>query len=352
MVAAVLRRSLIPVALVALLALLVAAPASAQLRYLGDKGLATVGKVACKGKPGCALQTPKRVKAKVGQKTYWAQVKAPKRIAPGARATVRVKLGGGALAALAGRTTTVAVKATVRREGKAQVKRLKVRLRRAALAGQPGQPGGPATPTSGALGNEPPLLARPASAIDVSGVQVSWFPRDSWIRYVSSGGAAGDGILFSGGALGINSTASQCPDRPAPSDAQLPYRVDFAPRSGWYDAASGTAGIYGAGAVTFRWQGHGIDLSAADPEVEINGAASRAIFRFQGSGSTPFPNQRAALVGLDLSGQPALSNGGKTFTYSLMRGRLTADGVKVFAGFYTPPSNDEFGCVSVSFTTP
>ena len=35
-----------------------------------------------------------------------------------------------------------------------------------------------------------------------------------------------------------------------------------------------------------------------------------------------------------------------------MRGTLTADGVNVFAGFYTPPDNDEFGCVSVEFTTP
>jgi hypothetical protein len=35
-----------------------------------------------------------------------------------------------------------------------------------------------------------------------------------------------------------------------------------------------------------------------------------------------------------------------------MRGTLTPDGVNVFAGFYTPPDNDEFGCVSVAFTTP
>lgn len=333
--------------LTALLTLLLAAPASAKLLYVGDSGLAAVGKVACPAGASCAVQTPKRVKAKIGQRSFWAQVRAPKRIAAGKRGTVRVKLGAVALADLAGKTTTVAVKATVRRgKAKARTRTLKVRLRRAAL------PATPQTPTSGPLSNEPPLLARPASAVDVSVAQVSWYPRDSWVRYVSSGGAAGDGILFSGGATGVNSTASECPDRPSASDAQLPYRVDFAPRASWYDPVSGTAGIYGAGAVTFRWQGHGIDLSAADPEVEINGAASRAIFRFQGSGSTPFPNQRAALLGLDLKGQPTVTNGGKTFTYSLVRGTLTADGVNVFAGFYTPPDNDEFGCVSVSFTTP
>lgn len=341
------KRSLL---LAALLTLLLVAPASAKLLYVGDQGLAVVGKVACRGAADCQLRAPKRVQAKIGQKSFWAKVLAPKRIAAGRKATVRVKLGAGALAALAGRTTTIAVKAVVRQgEDKARTQPLKIRLRRAALADQPG---GPNNPSSGPLSNEPPLLARPATAVDVSVARISWYPRDSWVRYVSSGGAAGDGILFSGGASGVNSTASECPDRPSSGDAQLPYQVDFAPRASWYDPVSGSAGIYGAGAVSFRWQGHGIDLTAADPEVEINGAASRAIFRFQGSGSTPFPNQRAALLSLDPNGQPTVSGDGKTFTYNLVRGTLTADGVNVFAGFYTPPDNDEFGCVSVSFTTP
>jgi len=343
-VAAVLKRSLF---LGALLALLLAVPAQAKLLYVGDKGTAPVGKVSCPAGQGCAVQTPKRVKAKIGTKSFWARVLAPKRVAAGKQGTVRVKFGGGALGDLAGRTTTVKVKAVVRQDGVARTRLLQVRLRRAALPA-----GGSDNPSSGPLGNEPPLLVRPATAVDVSVAQVSWYPRDSWVRYVSSGGAAGDGILFSGGALGVDSTASECPDRPSGSDAQLPYRVNFTPRASWYDPVSGTAGIYGGGAVTFRWQGHGIDLTAADPEVEINGAASRAIFRFQGSGSTPFPNQRAALVSLDLTGKPTISGGGKTFTYDLVRGTLTPDGVSVFAGFYTPPDNDEFGCVSVAFTTP
>ena len=347
MVPPMLKRSLL---LGALLTLLLVAPAPAKLLYVGDKGVATVGKLTCPAASACRVAAPKRVKAKIAAKPVWAKVLAPKRIAPGKQGTVRVKLGAGALGELAGRTTTVEVKAVLRRQGKALTKVLRVRLRRAALAGQPSGPGGP--PTSGPLGNEPPRLARPASAVDVSVAQVSWYPRDSWVRYVSSGGAAGDGILFFGGAVGIDSTASECPDRPSASDAQLPYRVDFAPQASWYDPVSGAAGIYGAGAVTFRWQGHGIDLTAADPEIEINGAASRAIFRFSGSGSTPYPNQRAALLDLALDGQPTISNGGKTFTYSLVRGTLTADGVNVFAGFYTPPDNDEFGCVSVSFTAP
>jgi Htaa protein len=343
------RRSIPFAVLTALLVVLAAAPAVAQLRYVGDKGLATVGTLSCKG-VACEISAPKRVKVKVGERSFWAQVLAPKRLAADAKAKVRVKLGALALADLAGRTTTIEVRIAIRQGKSERTQLLRQRLRRAALPAGGG--GGSGNPTSGPLGAEPPLLARPATAVDVNAVQVSWYPRDSWIRYVSSGSAAGDGILFAAGATGSDSTASECPDRPSASDAQLPYRVAFTPRASWFDAASGSAGIYGQGAVTFRWQGHGIDLTAADPEIEISGAASRAIFRFQGNGSTPYPNQRAALLSLDTSAGPAISNGGKTFTYSLMRGTLTADGVNVFAGFYTPPDNDEFGCVSVAFTTP
>jgi hypothetical protein len=343
------RRFATTLLLGALTAACLAAPASAQLRYVGDRGMATVGVVSCQGSP-CHLSVPKRVKVKVGERSFWARVMAPKRIAAGAKAKVRVKLGARALADLAGRTTTIAVRAVIRQGKGERTQLLRIRLRRAALVGAPGGPGG--TPTSGPLGAEPPLLARPATAVDVSAVQISWHPRDSWVRYASSGSGAGDGILFSGGASGVDSTASPCPDRPSSSDALLPYTVAFTAKPSWYDPVSGAAGVYGQGSVGFRWASHGIDLTATDPEIEINGTASRAIFRFKGSGGTTYPDQRAVLLSLDTSGQPTLSGGGKTFTYSLMRGTLTADGVNVFAGFYTPPDNDEFGCVAVSFTTP
>jgi hypothetical protein len=337
----VLRRSLIPAALIALLALLLAAPASAQLRYLGDKGLATVGKVPCKGKPACVLKTPKWVKAKVGQKTYWAKVKAPKRIAPGKKATVRVKLGGGAVAALAGRTTTVNVKTTLRREGKGKKRWLKVRLRRAALAGLPGGPGGP-PPTSAPLGNEPPLLARPATAVDVSAVNVTWYPRDSWLDYLVS-------TTFSNGASGVIGTESPCPVDPENPPKERPYTVNFQPRASWFDQASGVAGIYGQGSVHFRYPEHGIDLTASDPEVEINGASSRLILRMAGGGNSTVSNQRVIFGALDPAGQPTKVEG-STYTYGMMRTTLAADSAGAFSTFYSPGT--PWGCVSVSFTAP
>ncbi|HWC08095.1 MAG TPA: HtaA domain-containing protein, partial [Solirubrobacterales bacterium] len=271
------------------------------------------------------------------------RVLAPKRIAAGKRGAVRVKLGAGALAVLAGRTTTIEVRAVVRQgDGKARTQTLKLRLRRAALADQPGA----GNPASGPVGPEPPRLARPLTAVDVSDVQVTWYPRDSWVRYVYSA----EGMTPGGGASLASSAESPCPDKPVAESR--PYTVHYVAAPSWFDPVSGTAGVYGSGSVNFLYSGHGIDLTAADPEIEINGAASRAIFRMNGAANTPYPNLRVAVLALDTGGQPTLSNGGKTLTYSLMRGRLTEDGVNVFAGFYTAPSNNQFGCVSVSFTTP
>jgi hypothetical protein len=177
-------------------------------------------------------------------------------------------------------------------------------------------------------------------------------PRDSWVRYVSSGTAAADGVVPGAGATGLAATSSPCPDRPSSSSASLNYTVAFPAKESWYDPLSGEAGIYGSGNVAFRYTAHTINLTAAEPEIEINGSASRAIFRFNGSGGTPYPNQRVAVETLDPSGRPTVSDEGKTLTYNLMRGRLTESGEKVFAGFYPAPGDNEFGCVSASFTLP
>jgi hypothetical protein len=59
-----------------------------------------------------------------------------------------------------------------------------------------------------------------------------------------------------------------------------------------------------------------------------------------------------ALETLETAGRPVVTNEGRTFTYGLMRGRLTESGEKVFAGAYPGPTDNEFGCVSASFTLP
>jgi hypothetical protein len=343
------------IAVVAGLALLGAGPAAAKVRSVGGSGVATVGKVRCGAAP-CTLRAPSRVRVGIGDEGFRARVVVPRRVAAGAAATVRVKLGSKAVAQLAGATAAVQVPVVVRSGGAKKRQVVRARIGRAASAAVPGVGGGEGAPSgapaSAPIQGEPPLLARPATAVTVSAVQLSWSPRDSWVRYISSATAASDGVVPGGGASAVESMASPCPDRPASTGVALKYTIDFPAKESWYDPLSGEAGIYGGGSVAFRWAAHAINLTAAEPEVEINGGASRAIFRFSGSGGTPYPNQRVALEGLETSGRPAVSNGGKTLTYNLMRGKLTSDGEKVFAGFYTAPSDNEFGCVSASFTLP
>lgn len=321
---------------------------------VGRRRLASVATLTCPDDGFCAVGAPRRVKLRIAGRARWAKVIAPRLLEAGAEGQVKVKLTEAMLRKLGRKTARGRISVTLRSQTGSVRRTIAVRIRRGGKrkGGKGAGPVGVGGPQSGPISPEPPLLARPASAVDVSGVKVSWMPRDSWVRYAASGIAPGDGILLSGGAVGTNSTASPCPDRPSTSDAQLPYAIEFAPKASWYDPASGTAGIYGQGSVSFRWAAHSIDLTASDPEIEIAGADSRAIFRFSGSGGTAYPDQRASLVSLDPSGQPTVTNGGKTFTYSLMRGTLTPDGVNVFAGFYTAPDNDEFGCVSVELTVP
>jgi Htaa len=340
------------------LALMSAGPAgAASARSVAGNGVAKVGMVPC-GHDPCTLRAPSRVRVKVGGEGFRARVVVPRRIAPHARATVRVKLGAVAVTELAGATAQVSVRVVVRAAGEKQVRVVRSKISRPASSGAGTGTGGgtapspAAPPTSAPIEGEPPVLARPASAVTVSGVQLSWMPRDSWVRYLSSGIATVDGVVPGGGATAVPSMTSPCPDRPAETGVALNYTIDFPAKESWYDPLSGEAGIYGTGNVAFRYTAHAINLTAAEPEIEINGSSSRAIFRFSGSGGTPYPNQRVALESLETAGRPTVSPDGKTLTYNLMRGRLTEDGEKVFAGFYTAPSDNEFGCLSATFTLP
>jgi hypothetical protein len=339
------------------LALCGAGPTGAKVRSVAGNGVATVGEVPCGAAP-CTLRAPSRVRVRIGGEGFRARVVVPRRVAAHSRAIVRARLGAKAMVALTGVTAQVKVRVVIRAAGEKRVRTVQAKLGRVAggAGGTGGSGGGGSAPSgspaSAPIEGEPPVLARPATAVTVQSVQLSWMPRDSWVRYVASGTAAVDGVVPGGGATGVQSLASPCPDRPAETGIPLDYTVDFPAKESWYDPLSGEAGVYGSGSVAFRYTAHTINLTAAEPEIEINGSASRAIFRFSGSGGTPYPNQRVALETLETAGHPTVSNEGKTLTYALMRGRLTENGEKVFAGFYTAPSDNEFGCVSAPFTLP
>lgn len=192
------------------------------------------------------------------------------------------------------------------------------------------------------LGAEPPVAKRPSGAVDVRSATLTWHVLDSWIRYVASG----EGTSISGGAT--NGPREVLPG----SSSSFVYSFGFPFKDGWYDAASGSAATTFRGKVAFRFRAHTIDMSAADPEIEINGGKSRVIFRMDGKDGTALGGTRGVLIDLDLgkAESKSVSPDGKTHTYNRVPGTIPRNaGANVFVGFYAP--GQSFGAVTLSFTT-
>jgi hypothetical protein len=182
---------------------------------------------------------------------------------------------------------------------------------------------------------EPPVKARPATARTVTSATITWHVRDSFIRYI----AAGEGTSASGGAT------AAAPE----GDPPLVYAFQFPFAEGWCDPVSGAARISFTGTVAFRYAEHEIDLVVNDPEVELDGPASRVIFRMTGSGDTDGGNQRAVVETLHVS-RSSPSASGNAFAYERIPGAIPPGAASsIFAGYYLP--GDPFGWVSISFTT-
>ncbi len=192
------------------------------------------------------------------------------------------------------------------------------------------------------LGSEPPVLTRPAGAVAVRSASMSWNVLDSFVRYINTG----EGTSVSGGAT--NGPREVLPG----SSSAFVYRFGFPFKDGWYDAASDSAATYFRGKVAFRFTAHTIDMSAAEPEIELNGSRSRVIFRMDGKQGTALGGTRGVLVDLDLTKAAAktVSPDGKTHSYERIPATIPANaGSSVFAGFYGP--GEAFGSVTLSFTT-
>lgn len=191
---------------------------------------------------------------------------------------------------------------------------------------------------------EPPVSATPPGAVTVSNLSIVWEPRESWIRYISSG----EGICVFNGAIAGPKEIRDGTTTP------LTYTFRFPAAVGWYHPGADTgtnaddrAGLRFTGGVGFSWSDHGIDFSTANPEIEIDGGNSRAIFRVNGGGVTAHPNQRQALI--DLTWPVADTDPSQHgYKFTIPATIPTAVGSSVFAGFYS--AGDPFGSVTVSFT--
>lgn len=346
-------------------ALITGPAAEAKTRTVPPGGVLKLGTVRCTATEACVVKPqPKRIVAKAGGKKVKARVVVPSFLGPGGKAAVKLRFGSGALERLAGSSATFQARVLLIGSGEKSSHLFKATLKRPAPPTKPTKPspGSPASSGNGAPGEgahsepisgETAPLPRPLTAKTVENVSLKWFPRASWLAYV----ATGEGTTTANGASSAFSTIAPCPAQPGSNEGggsnsgvNLPYQIDFTPTESWFDPATNTASINATGSASFRFKGHGIDLTGSDPEIQLTPTNSQAILRFSGAEGTPYPNQRVALLNLNTTGQPTVE--GNTYTYNLLRGTLTPNGEKVFAGFYTAPTNNGFGCVSASFMVP
>lgn len=198
--------------------------------------------------------------------------------------------------------------------------------------------GGPAAEAS------PPVKSMPPGASSIAAATLEWHVRESFVRYI----ATGEGTTPSGGA-----TASAPVILPGTSKA-LSYDFGFPFANGWYspganlaDPADDGAAVSFAGALRFSYSSHQIDLSAASPEIEIDGWRSRAIFNVSDNGAAP---SRQVLVNLDLSRAGSITNSANSHSYRQVPAEIPAGtSSSTFGNFYAP--GEEFGCFNLSFTT-
>lgn len=249
---------------------------------------------------------------------------------------------------------TVAVRPTVSSlpEATARTLRAGLRLRRvpagtlgavAVVAGPQtagGTSGGTTTGTAG-TGVVTPSVAPPSAGAVVGGA-ITWRLRESFVRYVNTG----EGISVQDGAV-----AGAAESLAEAGGVPLVYQFGFPFRSGWSDAATGAASVAFSGGVRVRYRQHTIDFAAADPEIELNGDASRAIFRLNGADGTVFTGARTVLLNLKPSAAASrtVSPDGKTVTYERIPATVpAAAGDSVFAGFYL--AGTPFGWISLTYT--
>jgi hypothetical protein len=190
---------------------------------------------------------------------------------------------------------------------------------------------------------------RPATAVDITGAELTWRARPSWVDYLHD---APDGL---GGAKAIAPATDGPLETIPPSQEARVYEFGLPFAGGWYDAASGTATVEAGGGVNYfkLIDPFQIDLDAIDPIVELGGAQPRMLATLNGRRNNADQQDRlAVIVALDGSVAPAVTDDGPAGT-SYSYGPIpatTPSGSDTWpiAGFYSPGT--DWGTVTVSFT--
>src|SRR5690606_22118057 len=110
------------------------------------------------------------------------------------------------------------------------------------------------------------VAPRPAGAVSITGGEVRWSPRGTWLGYLQSGGepaSAGAPTTFDGATYAMPITG------------------------GWYDPASGGTVVETAGSTTFRYPAHSIDMRFADWTWDLAGTTTKAVATVQHATGVP-----------------------------------------------------------------
>ena len=195
-----------------------------------------------------------------------------------------------------------------------------------------------ATQVANPVSDPPPVpspFPRPDDARGLTWAEIEWRPRESFIQYIASG----DGTAASGGV--IEGSPESRPGKP-----DLVYSFTFPFSSGW--ESGGKAAVKGSGTVGFRHCRHTINFTVTDPELELDGPASRLIFRIEGTDGTAFSGSRAVVLDLDPTAPGVVDEAnGSTRKIEGIPAQVPAEATGIFAGLYLPGAS--FGEVNVTY---
>lgn len=216
--------------------------------------------------------------------------------------------------------------------------------------GNSGGGGGGSTPTNpdprcqgfgtGSVPEASAPLARPAGAPSVISTGFWWRPKESWLQYLAGGPDANNGVQVSGGAT------PGAPERVGTNPASLVYRFQFTldPVASWYQDGKGV--LYFTGQVRFTYSSHGIDIAMKNPEVQVDGASGRVVFRFLGSDCSQLADKRVELTTFT-PGTPA--GVAPAFDFGNLISTLTEGGNVALSSMYS--AGTEWGSIDLSLTT-
>jgi len=202
----------------------------------------------------------------------------------------------------------------------------------------------------GSLPSPAPEVTDPPGAVPLKSASIEWRIRESFVKYLSSGGS-----------VTPVQPAAPGPPEPIGGGVELVYRFDIPVNSGWTDGGSGDAAVLlrGSGGVRFRLCRNTINFTLTAPELLLDGDQSRLVVRASGTDGTAFDGRRVSVLRLFPSrAKSTVISGSETRIEGIPA--FIAEGAEgvfisypAFPGSFDDPDRvalSSFGSVTVTYT--